>query len=396
MAAKPWHRLKLIGFNTVYSLTGQLSGIVLSLLVIRVFSDSLWGAYSSFSIWLLLPLHFAYFGNKDFLMRAYSTSPSTIAESWSRSFLCRLVILLPVLLLTYILARHKPLAIDLVVLALFRFLIQSFDSLTVYFQKFSRSVRIELGALLFILIACIFYKVRGLVFGIDELIGILIVAEAVKSILYTFLFKKYIHLTGKIYHFRMYMKESIPFLLIGLSGMLASKSDLIFSNFYFSKEALAHYQVLTNFLVFIQAGSVYLLQPFVRNIYRLRKQVVQNLAIKLAMIGLAASVLGIAGLYVLLEFIYRLHFHPAVYLLSSLFVLPVYIYSPYIYYMYKANKQSTMVLLNFAGIGISLFTAWMLFRIYSPAPIYLLLGICAQQVFLLFAVSAIFRKINLS
>jgi O-antigen/teichoic acid export membrane protein len=396
MAAKHWQRLKLIGFNTVYSLSGQLSGIVLSLTVIRVFSDRLWGEYSSFSIWLLLPLHFAYFGNKDYLMRAYSMAPAQIREAWSRSFLSRLLILLPVLLITFILARHNSLAVDMIVFSFLRFCCQSFDSLIVYFRRFSRSVYMELGALVFALLVCIVFKSTGRVFGIDELIGTLVLAEAGKAIGYLFTFKNYITLSTRLSPLKSYLKDTLPFFLIGLSGMLASKADLIFSNFYFDKQTLARYQVLTNFLILLQTGSVFVLQPFIRNLYRLKKEAIQKLSTQLTLLGILASVLGTAGLYLILQYGYKLHFSLPIYAAGSLFVLPIYAYTPYIYYLYREKKQMLMVLINFAGIALTLLTAVILFRIFSPQPLYLLLGICAQQFFIWIVVKTVFRRIQLA
>ncbi len=452
MAAKPWHRLKLIGFNTLYSISGQLSGFVLSLVVIRIFADRLWGEYSSFSIWLLLPLHIAYFGNKDYLTRAFSITPSAIRGEWSKNFKVRILLLLPILVITFILARYKPLAVDLVAFCMLRFVCQSFDSLVVCFQRFSRAVSIELGALFLVLGACFLFKYTGRRFGIDELIEALMLAEAGKGICYLITFRKYITLnphyssgiglpaqkadstctqrdnrdarTQGLTHVALacyravalacyranatarlntkppdltrYLPATLPFFLIGLTGMLASKADLIFSNFWFNSATLARYQVLTNFLLLVQTGSAFILQPFVRNLYRLKKELISKIGRRLMLLGIPATGLGLGVVYLMMEYVYRFHFSPAVYAAGCLMAFPVYAYSPAIYYLYREQKQKLMLMINLFGIVISLGAAWVMFTLLSPQPLYLLLGVCVQQWFVLVVVRSIFRKMNAS
>ena len=88
-------RAGLIIANSFNSLLVPVFGIVVSLLVVRLTSVELWGMFVEVMIWAQLAAMVVGWGNKEFLLRAFSRQPAQMAVRWQSSLVTRSALLLP-------------------------------------------------------------------------------------------------------------------------------------------------------------------------------------------------------------------------------------------------------------------------------------------------------------
>ena len=82
-------RLVLVIANSANILLVPVVNIAVSLLVIRLASAELWGAFVSILIWINLANHIIHWGSKEYLLREFSRRPGSIGEAWQSNLLSR-------------------------------------------------------------------------------------------------------------------------------------------------------------------------------------------------------------------------------------------------------------------------------------------------------------------
>ena len=123
---KIFERVKPVLGNTFSLALPGLSNLLLSLLVIRIYNAEWWGAIVELQVIYYLATNFTAWGNKEFLLREFSNSPSNIRNSWSSSFNTRaLYILIPVCVGLFIF-NHSVSGIFLISWVVLRHIQQSF------------------------------------------------------------------------------------------------------------------------------------------------------------------------------------------------------------------------------------------------------------------------------
>src|SRR6185503_2838912 len=110
--------------------------------------------------------------------------------------------------------------------------------------------------------------------------------------------------------------------------MLASKIDLVFVTHFFTKEGIARYQVLINFLLILQSLPIMILLPFVKNIYRVKAEVVKKIALRLFTWGIFISCLAVLLIKLLVQFLYGFDYNAEAFLFAVLIVLPNFYFAP--------------------------------------------------------------------
>jgi O-antigen/teichoic acid export membrane protein len=119
------------------------------------------------------------------------------------------------------------------------------------------------------------------------------------------------------------------------------------------KEKLGMYQVLTSFLLSFQAIASFVLTPFVKNLYRLANEVIRRVSRRMFLLGVILTPPFVIVLYPVLRIVYGFDFPARLYVLSGLYVLPIYYYITVIYKMYKINRQPLVVWINSAGFVVN-------------------------------------------
>ncbi|MEO1435896.1 MAG: hypothetical protein AAFV80_10195, partial [Bacteroidota bacterium] len=159
---------------------------------------------------------------------------------------------------------------------------------------------------------------------------------------------------------RTFLRACFPFFLIGLSGMLQSKTDLYIVNFMMEDVEVGLYQIVITIYLFYQAAAGFLLEPLARNLYRAKSTVFRKLGRSMAIFGLLLLVLTLPLQYLVFEWFYGFPLSWDYYLYGCLFAFPVFLYLPIIYRLYKVKKEGRVMMLNFMAAVVNGGYTWIL------------------------------------
>lgn len=150
-----------------------------------------------------------------------------------------------------------------------------------------------------------------------------------------------------------YFILAFPFFLMEFTGLLQSKADLICVTFFLSKERIAQYQVYINFLLLLQSSAGFILAPYLKNIYRLKKDSIRKLSVKLLSFGIALAAISTYFISVFIRYFYHFSIPTVTLLLGAFFIIPIFYYITIVYQLLKINRQKIVLFINIAGTIIS-------------------------------------------
>lgn len=340
--------------NTANSLISPFTNIVFSFLLIRLSGIELWGSFVYYFLYATLVSIILNWGNRDFLLREFSKEPASISSLWLRSFFTRLVLLLPLAIVLFVSFPGKE-PIIIFVWGFLIFAVSSFDPLVTYYRKFLPSVFAEVVSSV-VMFALIYLFSNGL--NLKYLLLIYSSYYIVKISWYIFMFAGTLSKQGGSYSSGLFeikvLGSSAMFFVLGLTGMLGSRIDQYIVAYYLPIDALGSYQVLKNFLLYFQSVAVFMVFPFVKNIYRLKDESLNKLNKVMIVSGLIIVVPIIFFLWIILSYVYKLAFSFDVYILSGLFILPSFFYLISVYRLFKYKKEKIVLFVNLICISVSL------------------------------------------
>jgi O-antigen/teichoic acid export membrane protein len=162
-----------------------------------------------------------------------------------------------------------------------------------------------------------------------------------------------------------HIRQPLPFVLLGLSGLLHSRVDLYAMALLASPDDMGRYQVTVGLYIAFQAVAAFVLMPFVRELYEGSDSRSQAAARRLATGGIGIAILSIPTAWFLLNGIYHFGYRWPVFAVGALMVAPVYRFAPRIYLLYKHHAEKTVVAVNFAGAAVNLVLAVLLIPRWS-------------------------------
>jgi len=354
-------RLGLIVISSANTLVAPILNVAVSLLVVRLGSVEIWGEFVSVLIIVNLANHLIYWGNREYLLREYSRMPSGVSNIWQQNISSRLVLLAPVLLLVWFfpLSLNSILYISLWIGA--SFLSQSFEALIIFYRKFTKSLLIEIIALIAIL-SGVFWRHEQL--STDTVITAFALGSTLKSILLTILFRKSV-LKKLRYRFqKTELTASIPFLILGLTGMLQSRTDLYIVSGFLENSSVGRYQITINILIYLQTLAAFILQPFLKNIFRLPAEALYRLTARLTLLGCVILAITVPTVAFAIAALYQFELTLAQMVWAIFFVLPIYAYLPLIYKLYREEKTRRVVIINTLGILMNALLTFFLVQKY--------------------------------
>lgn len=357
MAAKPQSRLAIVAVNILRNLTLPAANILVSLLVIAFTDKAFWGGFVEYLIFVGLAAHFVNWGNKEFLLRKFSQAPSTISSSWQSSFVSRsLLAALPIALFFVIYSAGTATWLSIWLLGMIGW--QSFDVVVAYSRRYWPAIIAEVLHAFFLIGAIAYFNTELSVLHIIQFFAFGALFKAV------FLAIWLGNEVGKESFFKFdasYYGAAFFFFMIGMSGLLQSKTDLYVVNFMLTRTEIGEYQVIINLFIWMQALAGFVLMPFARNLYRAPDATSHKIALKLSALGLGILALGIPCVFILLSYGYNFDLTWDYYLYGALFVFPSFCYLPYILVLYKHEQESRVLLINIIGAVVNLaFTYWLL------------------------------------
>lgn len=386
IAQKNWKRLISIASNTVFLTLPGVLNLIISVIIIRFYHEEWWGRIVEIQLVFYFTGSISAWGNKEYLLREFSKSPAWIRKFWQQSFSTRAAILLLPSLLLILFIYPIAISFNLALWVLMKYISQSYESIITYEKKFNLAVTSELISLLSLILMIYFFR-ETLSF---ELLLILIsLSYTFKTIFLVAAFKKYLPGLHQNYPQIKLLGFSFVFMLLGFTGLVQSKIDLLVLDLYMSKKDLAKYQVITNLLILIKTGSSFILYPFVKNIYRLSKEKIISVANTVLAYGFIITLAGLLLQYLILKFIYHYETELSYYIYGIIYCLPGFWFSPIVFYLFKHNKQMKVILINITGIVTSSLFCYLL--ISHMAINGALISIAISQIIMLIMYSISFR-----
>jgi O-antigen/teichoic acid export membrane protein len=361
------HTSKLIkrafasGLNAARSLLPAFVNFVMAYLVISNYSQALWGGFVNDLIFITLSISLLSWGNKEYLLREFSKTPTKIEQLWKTALASRMVLLLLPLALIFILFEQElwaPLSLWL----LGAFLFQALDVLVIYHRKFRWAIVTEFIAFVFLLV---FLKISESSLSIVHIVWAFALANISKFVLLVPAFKKVFSQKGGFTFSGAFFMAALPFLLIGLSGLLQSKTDLYIVNFFEAKSDVGVYQVVINVFIYMQAFAGFALVPFSKNLYRLSRAKMLRLSIRFFALGMAFLCLAVPAAYALLNGLYDFNLSFDFYVYGVLLVMPCFYYLPIIHLLLGQRKEKQVMYINFAGAIVNLVLTITLVQVLS-------------------------------
>jgi len=355
-------RLWLIVISSANTLVAPVLNIAVSLLVVRLSSVEVWGSFVAVLIIVNLINHLLYWGNREFLLREYSKAPGSIAQVWQQNVSSRSVFLLPAFIIVWFLPLSLTGILGATGWIIAAFLLQSFEALVIYSRRFTTSLFIELSGLALLLFS-IFILQTDL--SSELLTPLFAAATSLRAFLMMLVFRHDIFSDFKWTFTQNHIVAAVPFLILGLTGMLQSRTDLYLVTALMGGSDTGFYQIFINMLIYLQTIAAFILQPFLKNIFRLPQKALYKLTLRLTTAGTLIVALAVPFIALLINRLYRFDVTGEHIILGMFFVLPIYIYLPLIYKHYKEERTTRVVYINLLGIFANAIGTYFLIPIYG-------------------------------
>jgi O-antigen/teichoic acid export membrane protein len=357
-----WRRSRLVFNNALNLVLVPLCGVVVSVLVVRLASADVWGRLVGWLLLAQLGAHIVAWGNKDYLVRAFSRNPSQLAQAWQTSLFTRAVLLVPVGIWLALQDASPWRGLLLVLWCALLAYDQAFEAPVVYYKRFGLAAAVDLSA---IVVQVAGVLLLGPQLDFNALVLMFIGSTLLKGVALSAIVARALFTRGWVgVPDWGELRAAFPLFLLTLSGLLASRVDVYAVNALLPREEVAQYQVYLNFLLMLQTGAAVLLLPFVKNLYRLGANAFLRQSFVLTGFGLAGALAGVAFIGWMFPLLYHWTLTVTQLALGVLLVLPAFYYVPVVYALYQQHRERWVVLCSFAGAAASLaLSVWLLPRL---------------------------------
>lgn len=316
---------KRIGYITLEAINHFLKPAftsLLSLIVIRFSGEEVWGLFVPLLISIELLMTFLNWGQKPYLLRAFSLESAGISNAWYTALIARTILVIPAVLILFFL-NLSPFVMALCALWILpRFFNQSLDPIIQYNRKYSVAIVSEVFS---ILVSCAILFIRSEI-GLYTILYAVISGQLIKGVILSRIVPSLdglkIH-QGTLTH---YIIKAFPFVSLSLIGLIQAKVDLYIVAWLLPASDAAFYQVLSGFLVILQTVAFIVLAPFVKNIYRMNSSTLIKLKLKYTGIGLAITIVGSLIIAVVLQWLYLFEIKWVIIPLIMVYILPLFLY----------------------------------------------------------------------
>ncbi|MFA9213074.1 MAG: hypothetical protein ACEQSR_04410 [Candidatus Methylacidiphilales bacterium] len=340
----------------------NITNILTSAIIIRLLVPEWWGQITILQLYMYLGNQFCAWGNKDSLMKLFSENPSKKIFLWMESFSNRLFILIPVMIGTYFISNDLIAIFHLSSWIILRYFLQSFEAIILFSRKFVVSIFTEIIGLIIIVFGLVVFKDY---LSFHDVLFIITISYLIKTIIQVVHFRTY-------FNFEVSFKPNIknllpflPFMMIGFSGVLQQKSDMISVAWLSSKIEIAQYQVFSSFLLFAQAIPALVIGPYVKNLYRLPISTYSKLQRLFTIYGFFISLASTLLIYIAIKIIYQFNFPYTIYVLGFLNGWFTYFYMLKIFLMFKKQKQKQVMIINAGTIVLNFIFCFVFIQLWG-------------------------------
>lgn len=342
-------RTAVAGFNVLRYLLVPLSQFILAKVAIDQQGTTFWGQIVGIIIYVQLVTMLTSWGQKEYSLREISLNPAAEREIWNRTFWTRTPLLLfGIMVLAFSLPVNT--IVSVIVWTSSLFVIQSFESL-VLVQNKTQTFGISELIISLLFVTCLWF-LRDHSFTIQQILWLLASVNLTRAI---FSLVKFRSVPIFKPEFEVsFFKKSLPFFLLGLSGMLFSKVDLYVADFYLDESDLGTYQLFITAFIQIQALAGFVLMPFAKNLYRLNASQILSLAFRFLLFGTIVSTVGTLAVRILLEHVYYIELSTQTYVWGFLFASSVFFCLPVIHYLAGQKLEKKILAFNSGGFALNL------------------------------------------
>lgn len=340
-------RVKQVFQFSISTLLLPAYSLFISFFIIHFFNKNLWGEFSKVLLVANLASYFLSYGNKDYLIKKFSEQPAHINQLWQQCLTSRLLLFLIVVPVLFTLRVELLIKFLLMFWLCIRFFYMSYDSKVVFIKKFIYTIYAEtlgLAALVFLLL---FYSANLL---LTNLIVLFIFADFIKLVVLFVLMREGKKSSLSFDLDLRFFKSALPFFLLTFCGLLQSRADQLCVNSLLTTEEIGEYQVIMSLLLYALAVPNFMIVPQLKNYYRLSKIQFQKLITNFVWLGLGLVPVIVCLIYLVLKTMYCIEINFLNLIYATLFLLPVFFYTTVVYFSFKYNMQSFVVLITFTGI----------------------------------------------
>ena len=391
MASLTHARWQRFGLNAARYAIGPLGGLAVPWLVLHQSgSQAAWGDALRVIIPFQLFIHIAAWGSRDHLLRLFAITALRPPVLVVQSMITRAAVFLPILLLIGLLGSGAwPFAALWAGCAM---LASSFEALFIWQKRFGFMLLLDATGLL---AQCAALVLFGPLSTSTVLVTFILGATVKLGIIRAWSYNQPNNepsIDAFSVSIRSHFMDAFPFMLIGFSGLLASRIDLYTANALVDPVALGRYQIIASLFVQCQALAALVVLPLSRDLLKLNVVSVARYARRTRMWAALGLIPLCALAWILFRygFGFRLAWHTLV--AAALMVWPVFAYVPFINTLYKHGRERIVMWSNFAAAATScLLTALLL---PSIGPTGGLLAAAAGQWLMLASITSAIRRVH--
>ncbi len=350
-------RVATVVEHSFSSLLPPVFNVLISMLVVRIASPALWGELVDVIVIAQLGVHIIAWGNKEHLLRQFSTTDSGHGTAWLSSLVTRFTQVLPPVCAGVIgyglwiqdwsAAVIAPCLLWIVAQSV----VQSHEVVVLFHRVFKRQIAVELtgtGAIIATLIAVL------PAISAVELLWLFAAVTVAKAVALHALTRRLLGDLSTIAADGGLLRATAAFFLLGLTGMLVSRVDLYTVAALLDAAELARYQVLLNMLLYLQMMANLILMPFVRDVYGMSVADIHKLAGRFVALGAVLSAGGVAVVGLVVHYGYQMPVDAPLLAIAYGYVLQMYLAVPMMYSLFKTNSESTVLKVSVAIIATNL------------------------------------------
>lgn len=320
-----------------------------SLVVVRMAGLETWGSFVGALLAVQLAASIIDWGSRDALVRSFSRAPSSMEATWRSATVTR-ALFLPIAPLAFLVLGFAPIDVAWMTIWLAGlFVTRMHDALVAQRRAFGFAISTEVGATAGMVAAVL---VLGQGTSVGWLIALFAVGAVARAVACLVRFRM---LRPSAWRGRVdlgSLRQGWPFFALSFSGALGSRVDLYVVALLLTASDLGRYQVLTGLLLVVQSLSAAVLAPSVPALYRLSRSAVNAISVRLAGVGLALTLAGLAGMWAALRFLYQFELPATVLVLAWLATLPPWLYLVHVHLAFRAGRERLVVGANLTAIAV--------------------------------------------
>jgi hypothetical protein len=346
---KIYSRLRTIFNNTAYLALPPVLNALVPILIIKYHQIEWWGQIVELNLIATIANVIIAWGNKDYLIKIFSTEPTQRYRSWGEITSVRATcLLLPALIGVGVYFDYFT-ALNLGIWIISRFIAQAYEPVIVFERRYWDALSAELMNFVMVLVGII---ALGPNLGFESLLLILSLGSFVKAATLSGLFRQFSRTQIKLNFNWRSLTPLTNMMLITLTGLFVSKIDLVIVTMTMQKDQLAHYQILLSFAALIQSGAAYIFLPYLKSFYRISSISQKKIQLTLFQIGLGICIAAIPVLYPLMKYLYHLRLNSWMIFGVFSYALAGFVTTPLGYKFYELGKSKWVLFISISSIFI--------------------------------------------